>query len=193
MATTPDRRVRRTRQALKDALLELMAEKGYEDITVQDLIDRADVGRSTFYTHYTDKEDLLRDGFANLRALVDQPVPAEPAEPAGPRRLLRFSLPLLRHVHEQKRLARVLFGRSGRSPVLPQFDKLLAGLVRAELPEPPASGPRVPPEAVVRYVVGAYLALVEWWLHSEPAMSPEDVDRLIRTLVAPGIRAASRP
>jgi AcrR family transcriptional regulator len=60
MTTTPDRRVRRTRQALQDALFTLMTEKGYDAVTVQDTIDRADVGRSTFHSHYADKDELLQ-------------------------------------------------------------------------------------------------------------------------------------
>ena len=54
-----DRRVRRTRNALIDALLELIAERGYDRTTVQDILDRANVGRSTFYTHFYNKEDLF--------------------------------------------------------------------------------------------------------------------------------------
>src|SRR5215216_5388227 len=54
-----DARVRRTRDALGDALIDLMQEKPFHTITVQDVLDRAHVGRSTFYSHYTDKDDLL--------------------------------------------------------------------------------------------------------------------------------------
>src|SRR5215470_20414517 len=54
-----DARVRRTRDALGDALVELMQEKPFDTITVQDVLDRAQVGRSTFYSHYSDKDDLL--------------------------------------------------------------------------------------------------------------------------------------
>lgn len=61
-----DRRVRRTRRALHDALLTLMTEKSFDAVTVQDIIDRADVGRSTFYSHFTDKRDLLDSGFEDL-------------------------------------------------------------------------------------------------------------------------------
>ncbi|MET8797750.1 TetR/AcrR family transcriptional regulator [Nocardia sp. NPDC004568] len=56
---TPDRRVRKTRHALHRALIELMMERPYDRITVSDVITRADVGRSTFYAHYRDKDDLL--------------------------------------------------------------------------------------------------------------------------------------
>jgi AcrR family transcriptional regulator len=191
MASTPDRRVRRTRKTLQDALISLMTEKDYEAVTVQDIIDRADVGRSTFYTHYTHKDELLRDNFAGLRSLVQQPAPPEPA---NRRRPLRFSLPLFRHVHAERRLARSLFGRPGGGPVLRQIEQMLTDIVRAELAELFATDPpsRAPQDAVVRYVVGAYLALLTWWLDTEPALSPEEADRIFQTLVAPGIRTVTR-
>jgi AcrR family transcriptional regulator len=191
MATAPDRRVRRTRKALQDALVALMTEKGYEAVTVHDIIDRADVGRSTFYTHYTDKDDLLRDNFAGLRSIIEQ---TAPADPATRRRLLRFSLPLYRHVYEQQRLARALLAGAGGGPVLRQVERVLADVVRAELAELFVAGApaRAPQEAVVQYVVGAYLSLLNWWLTTDTAISPEDVDRIFQLLVTPGVRAVTR-
>ena len=62
-AGVPDRRVRRTRKLLQDAFISLVIEKGYEKTTIQDILDRADVGRSTFYVHYRDKEALLTANF----------------------------------------------------------------------------------------------------------------------------------
>jgi AcrR family transcriptional regulator len=190
MATAPDRRVRRTRTALQDALVALMTDKDYEAITVQDIIDRADVGRSTFYTHFTDKDDLLQDSFARLRSILEQPATIEPAG----RRPLSFSLPLFRHVNDQRQLARAVFSRPGRPPILRQFDQLLAGIVRAELAALPGADPvsRIPLEALVRYVVGACLSLLEWWLTTDTATRPEDMDRIFQALVTPGIRAAIR-
>src|SRR5262245_23066722 len=61
-----DRRIQRTRDLLHQALISLMIEKGYEVITVQDIIDRANVGRSTFYAHYVGKQDLLVSGLKGL-------------------------------------------------------------------------------------------------------------------------------
>jgi AcrR family transcriptional regulator len=63
-----DRRVERTRRSLLNALNELILEKGYEKVTVQDVIDRANVGRSTFYAHFEDKDQLLLSGFEPIRA-----------------------------------------------------------------------------------------------------------------------------
>jgi AcrR family transcriptional regulator len=62
-----DRRIQRTRRLLQDALVGLILEKGYEAITVQDILDRANVGRSTFYEHFYDKDDLLLSSFEFLR------------------------------------------------------------------------------------------------------------------------------
>ncbi|MEU4626312.1 TetR/AcrR family transcriptional regulator [Actinoplanes sp. NPDC023801] len=190
MVTTPDRRVRRTRAALRHALLDLMAERGYNAVTVQDIIDRADVGRSTFYNHYTDKDDLLRDGLADLRAIVTQPATA--ATGAGDR--LRFSLPLLRHVYQQRRLLLALLAGGGRTPVLRQVEGVLTDIVRDELTDMPgADAKRIPIDAQTRYTVGAYLALMQWWLTSQPQMPPEEADRIFHTLVAPGLRAGRHP
>src|SRR5258705_11885340 len=66
----PDRRVRRTRKLLHDAFISLVIEKGYEKTTIQDILDRADVGRSSFYVHYRNKEALLT---ANFDAMHEQP------------------------------------------------------------------------------------------------------------------------
>ena len=67
-----DRRIQRTRRLLQDALITLILEKGYDKITVQDIIDEANVGRSTFYAHYLDKDDLMASSLELLRAELHQ-------------------------------------------------------------------------------------------------------------------------
>ncbi|MCO5990096.1 TetR/AcrR family transcriptional regulator [Actinoallomurus spadix] len=188
MVTKPDRRVRRTQQALQRALLQLMAEKGYESVTIQDIIDSADVGRSTFYNHYSNKDELLKDGFADLRSLIGQPAPNATA--AANRDPLRFSLPFLRHIHEQRNLARAIFTQSGLRSVLRHIEELLADVVRDELPSTTPGG--VPREAVVRFIVSSHLACLEWWLAESPQSTPEEIDEIFRTLSRPGIEAAGR-
>ena len=61
-----DRRIQRTRQALRTALLELTKEKAYDSISIEEITERADVGRATFYLHYKDKEDLLLEQFSEM-------------------------------------------------------------------------------------------------------------------------------
>src|SRR6186713_2598586 len=88
----PDRRVSRTRRALKEALTDLILEKGYEAVTVQHVIDRADVGRSTFYAHFLDKDDLLMAILADLEMPGPDTTEWKPDDPA-----FDWTLQLFRH------------------------------------------------------------------------------------------------
>lgn len=83
-----DRRVRRTRAQLHRALIELMLERDYARISVRDILDRADIGRSTFYTHFRDKDDLLLvSSIEYVRAAISAPLPPDPDAPPETERL----------------------------------------------------------------------------------------------------------
>jgi AcrR family transcriptional regulator len=164
---------------------------------VQDLIDRADIGRSTFYAHYTDKADLLDEMLSEMRSLVD-PDPDPTAGPAGPadrRRPLRFSLHLLRHVQDQQALLRALLGRPGAGRVVTQIENMLTEVVRSELQAlaEVSDDPRVPLDLIAPTVVAAYLATLTWWVGEDFRHTPEQVDAHFQALVAPGVRAAIPP
>src|SRR5438132_11824277 len=98
-----DRRVQRTRQLLQDALISMMVEKGYEATTVQDIIDRANVGRATFYAHFADKETLLASRLEDLRALLME----RQRHGSG----LAFRLPMLEHARGHLPVSRAIVGR----------------------------------------------------------------------------------
>jgi AcrR family transcriptional regulator len=107
-----DRRVRRTRRLLIEALLALIMEKGYAKLTVQDILDRADVGRSTFYAHFRDREALLVACFDNvrdeLRREIDALTPgASPPDPARP------AAAIFAHAQRRRPVYRALCGRQG--------------------------------------------------------------------------------
>lgn len=205
----PDRRVRRTHRRLKEALLDLMKEKGYGRITVQELVDRADVARSTFYAHFDDKDDLLFDGFdrwlLDLARVpgVDEPTAGGPDGPVAgdtdappAERRFRFSLPLLRHAGGHRRVFRAIFGSTGSPRAARRFHDLLVQVVLRELPEPDwGSGPRDPPEDRIRdarahAVAGAFMAVLTWWFESGAGLPPERVDQAFHQAVA---GAASGP
>lgn len=169
----PDRRVQRTRRRLKEALLQLIEERSYDGITIEDITEKADVGRSTFYSHFNSKEDLLFDGFAvALRALAAR-APADGG--AG----FRFSLPLLRHIGSQKRFALATLGGTANSGVQRTITTILADVVRAEL-ERMSPSRELTREAEVSGVVGAFRGLVTWWLTSGSRLSAEALDRLFQ-------------
>ena len=189
MRPEPDRRVRRTRRALHDALLDLMVEKGYDAVSVQDIIDRADVGRSTFYSHFTDKNALLRSGFEELRSELERPV----APPRGRARLFRFSLPMFEHARDQQRLVHALVARPDSGPVLGILQQILGDSVRADLATFARQGAGPPDDILIAYVVGAFLAVMTSWLDTAPEKTPDEIDQIFHRLVAPGVRSTLVP
>lgn len=182
-----DRRVARTRATLHQALMSLILKQGYEAITIRDICDAANVGRSTFYAHYTSKEDLMRSGLENLRkALVDRPREA-PATPGNRHRTLDFSLTLFEHARDHIDLHRGLVG--GGAVALGIIRQILSDVVRSELAATPdkSSADAIPREFVVQYIVGAYMAVLTWWLDQGVKLPPEQVDAMFRRLATDGI------
>lgn len=185
MAETPvDRRVRRTRQLLIDALLALIVEHGYEVLTVQDVLDRADVGRSTFYAHFRDKDDLLAAAFSRLHTVLE--VRAGAPALAG---LAELSLALFRHTDEHRPLYRAMVGRPSGAMLTHAVHELLGGHVRAHLGQLGRQIP-VPAEVATQYYVSALLGLLTWWLDGERPYTPAEMDEMFRRLVQPALGPA---
>lgn len=185
-----DRRIQRTRDVLHHALISLIIEKGYEAITVQDIIDRANVGRSTFYAHYVGKQDLLISGLKNFskQLLVHQR--ASQASKGGFReRGFGFSLAFFEHVHSHRNVYHAIVGRQSGTVVMSELRSLLAELVRNDL-KILGTGQRpeeLPPNAVVHFVVGAFISVVTWWLDERSKLSPAEANAVFRRLTLPAI------
>lgn len=170
-----DRRIERSKRRLKQALLALIDERSYDRITVLDITRRADVGRSTFYVHFTSKDDLLFDGFeAGLLALSD----AGPSK--GPRTGFRFSLPLLRHIGTQRRFALATMVHGSNARIRKKTLAIFANVVRHELVRGRAAGDAKRLEAHAHAVAGAFLGLVTWWLTEGSRVSAEAVDEVFQ-------------
>ncbi len=183
-----DRRVRRTRTLLQDALIALILEKGYEAVTVQDIIDRADVGRSTFYAHFLDKQQLLLSRVEELHVFLAQ----QHAQGAtsGEQRL-SFSLAMFQHAESYRHVYQALVGKQGGTIVLRHIQQMLTGLVRDEVARlaPHDGSATIPSEIVVQYIVGAFLALLTWWVDDERHYTAEQMDALFTRLTLPGVLA----
>jgi AcrR family transcriptional regulator len=186
--STIDRRALRTRTTLHRALIQLILERDYDEISVGDIADAANVGRSTFYAHFTDKDDLLRTGAGFLRAMLSEHNSATAGEDHPALRALGFSRFMTAHLKEQHQLYRALMrGRAGPI-IIDKIKEFLSELVRAELaPRENASGSQVAPEIAVRFVVGAYMSVVTWWLDRGAKEPPEEIDRAFRDLALDGL------
>jgi AcrR family transcriptional regulator len=183
-----DRRVARTRATLHQTLMSLILKQGYEAITIKDICDAANVGRSTFYAHYTSKDDLMRSGIENLRKVLLDRQRAALATPGDIRQLsLGFSLTLFEHARDHFDLHRGLVG--GGTVALGIIRQILSDVVRSELAATvdKKSPDAIPREFVVQYVVGAYMAVLTWWLDRGAKPSPAEVDRMFRRLATDGI------
>lgn len=195
-----DRRSRRTRQALSEALISLMGEKRYDKITVQDIIDRANVGRSTFYAHYQDKEDLLVSGVETVFNLFSQNARSSTRAPTGATMSatstsgshVLSSLEIFRHaqmhLHDYQALVwgrglEVLFVKGQRALARRYEDQLRAHIADSQTLN-------VPLPVVADYLAGALLTLLRWWLDNDMPYPPERMDAIFLNLVLPGVSAS---
>jgi AcrR family transcriptional regulator len=185
-----DRRIRRTRATLRDALIELILERGFDAITVQDITDRANLARATFYLHYRDKEDLLKrcleDVYDDLGERIERRDPRLFAEDRTSLAWLVFE-----HALEHADLYRIILYGHGQGLILPRIRRRLADCVETQLGtlqlrrESPAE-----PDVVAHHLVGALLGLVAWWLDRGMPYTLEEMAQMFRTLGEPGARAA---
>ena len=166
-----DRRIERTRTALRMALIELMHERGWDEIDVQTLCTRANVGRSTFYQHFPNKEALLKSSLAELKDALT----AQAADTAAESSPLSFVPGLIAHVHEMRELFRALLARRSAHYVQNHFREMLIEMI---LSDTPASGRTWQATARAHYLAGALFELLVWWLGSNRPHNPHEIEAL---------------
>jgi AcrR family transcriptional regulator len=185
------RRVERTRQRLLESLLALIVERGYEKVTVQDILDRAESGRATFYEHFRSKEDLLRSGMERMRALLLKEWKSDAEAGAKSSEQLGFTLALFKHVDGHRHLYRAIVGRESGMIVERKLRLILADFVREDLKSRKAWRQHpVSRDFAVQYVVGALWTVMTWWLDYRVPLSAEEINGLFLQFTLPGLDAA---
>ena len=180
-----DRRSVRTRNALRGALIQLIAERGWDDIAVQDVCERANVGRSTFYSHFPNKDALLLGSLDDLRVeLIRQADSRAAANRDGNEGAqgFRFALGLIEYAHEQRKVFRGMIGRRSGFVVQQRFREMVIRLVTDELP--PATG-KLPRAAVARWIAAAFVEILAWWVEQRSPMSPVELEAVFNQLSRP--------
>lgn len=168
---TVDRRVARTRQALLEAFNALVLSRPYEDIRVGDIVARADVGRSTFYEHYSGRDAIHLDALARPFAILADAVAGTAGEAKGEDRLAW----LMAHFWENRARARSTFSDPRRAAVA----RLLAGLIGTRLESRPGSKD-LPVDLVAVQLAEGHLGLLRAWVHGEISARPAEIADLIR-------------
>ena len=176
-----DRRIARTRTALYDAIVALIRERDYDAIRVEDILDRANVGRSTFYTHFKSKDELLARSLDRLRSELVMAIDALPTPDVG-----IVSQTLFRHIDGHRDIQASLAGGAANAIVRQAIAANLAQVVRPLLPQRAGAIPR---ELAVSHISATFLCVLEWWLDRNPATSWQEAESLFRQLVGNGLGA----
>lgn len=186
-----DRRIIRTKNSLQQAFKELIIERGYESTTVEDITSRANIGRTTFYLHYQDKEDLLLEGLEeHLLDMVDD-----------------FNRhPLIFWFHDKKgNLIRSIFESIQMNPnvykvltqsqsqkIFERFKVIITNTSRKMINENPWAQRKVknmsfPIELLIEYFAGALWSSIIWWVNSDFEPSADEMATFFRKLFFPGL------
>ena len=189
-----DRRSHRTRDLLQKALIELIGERGYDAITIQDIVDRANVGRTTFYQHYNSKDDL----FMSCHEAIVGELHIGPIHPLSREELLSQELPegmTLAYEHLEH-------GRAQLYPIFEGKDSLLLlrqirdrsareieANLRAVFSEIDSE---ISLDLLANYLAGAQIALMQWWLEKRRPHKPENLALALHRLQRAAIRDAFR-
>lgn len=166
-----DRRQKKTRTAIYSAFIELLGSKDFSAITVQEIIDKADVGRATFYAHFETKDYLLKEMceelFSHILGVCDTHYKCDME--------CSFYLHLLRHIkNNDDNILRLLKGHNNEL-FLGYFRKSLEGMVARTTDESEIRKLGVPKDFFVNYIAVAFTQTVFWWAEREFAQSPEQI------------------
>jgi len=186
------RQVQRTRQLLEEACIALILEKGYEAVTIQDILDRANVGRSTFYVHYRDKEDLLMSRFQALQQAFEEHARIlfehESFDKVDPQAITNLPMMMLKYVEHEHRLFKALLGKHGGGNHFNYQREYLLKYVRVILKhvaQKPLAAYEL--ELVSQSMVSIFLSTLVWWLDNDMPCSAEELFRLVMRLIEPGL------
>jgi AcrR family transcriptional regulator len=167
-----DRRIERTITALRDALMALIVEKGYDAISIQDITDRANVARATFYLHFKDKDDLM---FSGMKLIYDQLVEAwqDGVDSWGE----IASAADFFHVAQYADFYAAMLSPRGSMGFLTRVRGYLEDIMKQMLSNlvPADKQPRVPIALLAAYCAGAQIGIIWWWVENNMPIPAEEM------------------
>ncbi len=178
-----DRRIRRTRLLLQEAIVALILEKAYYKITVQDIIDRADVGRSTFYAHYSDKEALLVSTFDDLASDLDHRI-----EGTDETQHLLHAEAYFIHAQERRDFYQAMIEGGGMELILETGRRHIEDSIQVHLSQMEVDSDSLgaPLPVLINFLTGSLLSLLTWWIAEDMPYTPAQMSVMYEQLVMPG-------
>lgn len=197
-APRSDRRVSRTRRLLREALTALILEKGYDAVTIEDITRRADLGRTTFYLHYRDKEHLFLESIEQSADELARQISQISLEMQFNQSNEGTSLPValvFEHAAQNADLYRAMLRSEGSIKATSRLRELAAHYAleftqRWLERHQPSLQPRIPLELMAQFFAASLLGMLIWWLEAGMPYSPQEMARYFRQLVLNGIGRA---
>lgn len=178
-----DRRVVRTRTTLYDSLVQLIRERGYDSIRIEDILERANIGRSTFYAHFKSKDELLERSLDRLRQELISTV-----EATQDATIFDVTRTLFRHIDHyrdiQAALAKSPAGALLHESIAANFSQVVRSIL------PPSRDGSIPRELAIAHISSSFLCVLRWWMDRAPNVSPDEADDLFCGLVFGGLGEA---
>jgi AcrR family transcriptional regulator len=182
-----DRRVQRTRRQLRDALMALILERGYNAVTIESITERADLGRTTFYLHYRDKEDLLVESLGEiaeeLKAQVEEISEQQVTEGGLPVNPVAVAF---HHVEANRDLYRIILQGEGSNQAASRIRDIIEGAAAEffarHMSQYVSAPPALPRGLVAGYFAAALMGFVTLWLEKELPLDGDEAADLFMTL-----------
>jgi len=183
-----DRRIRRTRDQLGGAIMALVQEKDFDTITAQDVLDRAQVGRSTFYTHFRDRDDLFLSEVDEFYQYLATALAGKPSDRVLPVR------EMFEHMSQVREFVQALMASGRMQDVIGLAQEHFARGIAVRLAElPRARGISAPQRGPMAHALaGALLSIQSWWIDHGMAESPAEIDELYHRLVWSGVDSSGQ-
>ena len=194
-----DRRVNRTRRLLRESLMSLVVERGYDTVTIEDITNRAELGRTTFYLHYKDKEELLLESIDMIADEVTEKIAREVSsrEETGidfnhPNRF-RPILVVFQHAAENRMLYQIILHGEGSPAAATRIRKIIYDAARMFFSVQVNQNLKVRlTEEQLALIAGYYssslLGYITWWLETESKYTPEQMGEYFRIFFFKGVR-----
>ncbi|MBA2395430.1 MAG: TetR/AcrR family transcriptional regulator [Ktedonobacteraceae bacterium] len=178
-----DRRSQRTRHMVTSAMLELLFERHYDTITIQNILDRAGIGRSTFYTHYFDKEDVLTGIAEQMLETFSEQFSHRNVEQG-----IIPALELFQHVQQNYQYFQAMMRGNAGEVLWEAAQATLSTSIEQTLTTYGGkTSPSIPWDVTSQYLAGSFLHLMKWWLKAVMPYSPAQMERIFQQLALPGV------
>lgn len=177
-----DRRVIKTRKQLKKGLAALMKEKSVNQITVKELVEEVDINRSTFYLHFKDIQDLLREIEENMEAQIKRAIEEHPIV-SGNENAFYFIEDMFRVLDEEREISKALIGPNGDMGFIHRIERIIKENSRGTL-EKMFSGKKEDLKYFYAFCLSGCLGLVKVWLNEGEEKSPEEMAQMTFNMIA---------